>query len=357
MKAIRWMALLSLAHAYSVFAAEQYTVTDLGAMGLDESYPIRINSRGSVVGYAKTTRSLGQGETRPFIYAHGVMQDLHDTVVKSMPKQCSFTPRLVITDAGEVLAVLDCGAAGMYSEGTTFLYRDGAVRFVRGEVMDVSTNGVVLMNLCHWYSNLGRRGCRNCEIRRVKIDVDGSEHELAPLEGMHDAARINSAGEVIGWACGFAGGVSDRRAWLWRQGLRQDLRFLSGPLDINAQGQIVGEAGGSDHHAFLYSEGAMRDLGILGGQRSRARAINQSGQIVGDSDTATQRTHAFLWENGRIKDLNRLLVGPLTEFVTLQTAAGINDDGVIIASGRDSRRTGFFVGPSAYLLTPVAPDP
>ena len=39
----------------------------------------------------------------------------------------------------------------------------------------------------------------------------------------------------------------------------------------------------------------MIDLGTLGGDGSVARAVNASGQVVGDSATADGTSHAFSW--------------------------------------------------------------
>jgi probable HAF family extracellular repeat protein len=47
----------------------------------------------------------------------------------------------------------------------------------------------------------------------------------------------------------------------------------------------------------------MRDLGTLGGETSVARAINDRGQVLGTSDTATEGQHVFLWADGRMRDL------------------------------------------------------
>jgi probable HAF family extracellular repeat protein len=48
------------------------------------------------------------------------------------------------------------------------------------------------------------------------------------------------------------------------------------------------------------------DLGTLGGLRSMAFAINEAGAIVGESETATGWSHAFLWEGGAMTDLGTL---------------------------------------------------
>jgi probable HAF family extracellular repeat protein len=50
----------------------------------------------------------------------------------------------------------------------------------------------------------------------------------------------------------------------------------------------------------------MRDLGTLGGSKSDAIAINERGQIVGVSEVKYPRSHAFLWQNGKMTDLGAL---------------------------------------------------
>ncbi len=48
-------------------------------------------------------------------------------------------------------------------------------------------------------------------------------------------------------------------------------------------------------HAFLWEGGQMTDLGTLGGYFSVAQAINDRGQVVGSSHTASGENHAVLW--------------------------------------------------------------
>ena len=44
-----------------------------------------------------------------------------------------------------------------------------------------------------------------------------------------------------------------------------------------------------------YSGGVMTDLGTLGGATSQANGINDNGQIVGYSTTASGQIHAFFY--------------------------------------------------------------
>src|SRR6476659_11030881 len=68
---------------------------------------------------------------------------------------------------------------------------------------------------------------------------------------------------------------------------------------VNESGQAVGASGhphGADTHAFFWQkQGGIRDLGTLpGGDYSAAYAINDSGLVVGTSNTSTT-IHAFSW--------------------------------------------------------------
>src|ERR671930_306978 len=74
----------------------------------------------------------------------------------------------------------------------------------------------------------------------------------------------------------------------------------------------------------------MIDLGDLGGGRAVPLAFNDAGQVVGHSKTA-EGSHAFLWENGAMRDL-----AAGTENSDAQV---ITDEGIVLG------RAVFFGGP------------
>jgi probable HAF family extracellular repeat protein len=82
---------------------------------------------------------------------------------------------------------------------------------------------------------------------------------------------------------------------------------------VNDRGQIVGRSATAtgETHAVLWQDGTISDLGTLGGGAfSDAQAINKHGQIAGWGTTANFEFHVFLWENGTLTDLGTPLPSP-----------------------------------------------
>ncbi|HVC01491.1 MAG TPA: hypothetical protein VND80_04725 [Steroidobacteraceae bacterium] len=187
--------------------------------------------------------------------------------------------------------------------------------------------------------------------------------ELAPYPGDLDGAAtaINQRGQVVGISgiCdGAIGGATAEHMVMWRHGrVVRQLPTLGGaywntPMDINNQGDVVGfsdqpgdgpTGGQANFQAFFWSarsftcngkmtpRGSTCDLGTLSGDAvSEALAVNDRNQVVGVSYPSG---HAFLWQDGKMTDLNAL-VAPGTALV-LTDAQDINDRGVITGQAKD----------------------
>lgn len=167
--------------------------------------------------------------------------------------------------------------------------------------------------------------------RAVDLGAEGS--------GLSVALDISNTGHVVGWR---ASGVAER-AFLWTAatgmvglgGLDGDLR-LSHAIAINDSGQVVGDSltPSGQVHAFLWTAASgMRDLGTLGGDFSAAYDINASGQVVGSSTIASGEPHAFLWtpERGMVD------LGTLDGFAS--RAYAINDAGDVVGDRHGSSRS------------------
>jgi probable HAF family extracellular repeat protein len=179
------------------------------------------------------------------------------------------------------------------------------------------------------------------------------------------AYAVNSKGQVVGGAVNtvpdsnsvcldggncyyFPPFPAQVRAFLWQDGVMQDLGTLGGTdalaTLINERGQVVGEsytssaAGGCGAPgggfalatgAFMWDkENGMRDLGNFGGTCTFAFDLNSQGQVVGTATLPGDSfQHAFLWERGKIHDLGG---GPGGD---IASASAINDHGQAVGFG------------------------
>jgi probable HAF family extracellular repeat protein len=151
------------------------------------------------------------------------------------------------------------------------------------------------------------------------------------------ANDLNDRGDVVGYS---DVGETISHAVLWSDGEMTDLGTLGGgPRDssvasaVNERGQIAGfatvdvDSGDFSLHAVLWRDGEIVDLGTLGGAESMATDINDRGEVVGLSATATGETHAFLWRRGRMLDLGT----PEGEIFSM--AKAINNRGQVVGAG------------------------
>jgi probable HAF family extracellular repeat protein len=97
-------------------------------------------------------------------------------------------------------------------------------------------------------------------------------------------------------------------------------------LAINNKGQVILRTPSS---GFIWQNGVFRNLGSLGGGVTSPHALNEAGQVVGDSYTSAGDAHAFLWQNGVMRDLGTL-GAPFQSGQVLSSATGINAVGQIV---------------------------
>ena len=151
------------------------------------------------------------------------------------------------------------------------------------------------------------------------------------------ALGINNRGEVVGYS--FQG--EDYQAFLYSSSdqAMTDVGSLGGKLNaacaINDSGQVTGYSQDENGNllAFVFSRNQpIASLGTLqGASTSEAFGINNSGAVVGDSQSGEQNHRPVLFSNGSVQDLG---LGGSNEPDALETAYAINDSGQIV--GRHS---------------------
>lgn len=187
----------------------------------------------------------------------------------------------------------------------------------------------------------------------------GEKRVLPPWPGDSTSAAtaINESGQVVGISgdCGDAvGAFSARHALLWQNGRPIRLPTLGGegwntPMAINRSGtaagfsdtpgDVVGGVLTGNFQAALWpAGGGIVNLHTLPGDAlAQATGINDRGQVIGTSFAASGASRAFLWQNGRIYDLNTLV--PAGSTLHMVSTGDINDHGditgqaCVIASG------------------------
>ncbi|MHB1036995.1 MAG: hypothetical protein ACYC35_20475 [Pirellulales bacterium] len=119
---------------------------------------------------------------------------------------------------------------------------------------------------------------------------------------------------------------------------------------INDRGQVVGEskiAGDVIIHGFLHGGSTMTDLGALQGGYSHAYAINGGGEVVGEAGINSEVgivNAAFLYSGGTMNYLTN------HAFIT---ALGMNDSGQVVGRHGSSDISAFLYTGSALTLLPA----
>jgi probable HAF family extracellular repeat protein len=352
--------------------APAYTVTDLGALGGNDSLGWGINAVGQVTGYAGTPGTFVDGflwePTTPNT-ASGAMHDLGTL-------GGSYGWGIGINDSGQVAGV----------SGTTDDAADHATLWIpttpngtSGTLHDLGTlggtysqaTGINTSGQITGYADLPDDASSHAILWKPTSSGSavGTMHDLGSLGGTFSFGwDINTSGQATGnskttdeaathpflWKPTVANGVS---------GTMYDLGTLGGTWGdgggINDSGQVAGSSnitGDVASHAFFWTpttaggtSGTMLDLGTLGGSDSYGYAVSNSGQVVGFSyvpANVSNYQHAFLYTPGHgMIDLNTL-IDPISCWELLDSS-DINDAGQITGQGLINNEY------HAYLLTPI----
>jgi probable HAF family extracellular repeat protein len=347
------------------FLWEKGKMRDLGTLGGPGSWAVEINDKSQVVGVAYIKAKDGDGEPirHAFLWANGKMRDLGTLggTLRGLESEA-----VAVNDKGQVVGWADTKSEEWHQNMHAFLWANGKMR-------DLGTLG----GTQSWAEETNQRGQVVGWAETKALDKDGHSirhaflwqkgkmSDLGTLGGLSSGAlAINERGQVVGEADtnainkandydGYGQPIS--RAFLWQDGEIRDLGTFGGPdsgaVAINRRGQIVGWAdtrntsAGDRHigascgdgkyshpapHAFLWANGRIRNLSTLGGLESEAVAISDTGQVVGWADTRARDSdgcsvgHASIWENGKITDLGTLPGGSSSE------ALAINNRGQVI---------------------------
>lgn len=322
-----------------------YRVIDLGTFRVPISVAADLNDAHEVVGYSFVSTELhGVVPTRAFRWSKGRLLDLG-----TAGGSASIAEGL--NNGGQVVGcTLDKALAKPFSMRAVLWQQGKSVvlpmlpGYNYGGASDINDRGQIVGSQTRKLHPEQDRAC---------LWEGGRAIDLGTLPGGFSSAasRINSAGQIVGYSNGRDNNV---HACLWSGGKIKDLSpphaYYSEANAINEHGVVVGaiEPTTQDQpHVCIFRDGKARDLGALpGDDESHAKAINNKMEVVGES-TSTRRQNgrrAFLWRNGEMKDLNRL-IDPASGW-KLDEALAINDRGEIAGNGRIGGKQ------HAFLLVP-----
>ena len=309
-----------------------YRIMDIGVLpGYASSTASSINNQRQIVGTASRTHPLSDNfmfeDTCAYIWQNGITKPI------SSPTPTLSSEGLGINNKGDVV--------GRFVKYDHPLNSDIPFLYSKGRLMQLKSLGG--KHGTAYAINNQRQIVGDSEI----VEKDEMRHgtlwksrQTRDLGALHPrvyslARGINHKDQIIG--------ESYNRATLWQNGKIIDLGTLGGEQSkanaINDQGQIVGTADTHElrlarppiTHAFLWEKGHMIDLTKSQKGMSAALSINNHEQIVGWVITDLEEQHAALWNSRRMVDLNTL-ISPDSGWTLIQ-ATGINDYGDIIAYG------------------------
>ncbi len=175
----------------------------------------------------------------------------------------------------------------------------------RGQVAGNSSNGIADPNSFFGWGTQ----------TRAFVWQNGVMQDLGTLGGTDSVeTRMNAQGQISGasYTNNPATGTPTMDPFLWEKGHMRDLGSFGGtfgfPADqgLNDHGEVAGASnlpGDQASHPFLWNGKKLIDLGTLGGASGNANGINDAGDVVGSADLPGGTHDGFLWKNGTMHDL------------------------------------------------------
>jgi probable HAF family extracellular repeat protein len=294
-------------------AAGSFVAQSLGSLGGPGGYAIAVNDSGQVVGRSDTRQvdSYGNPIHHAFSWQkNGVMTDL-DTLGSPGSEA------MAVSATGRVVGNFGVPPDPTYGVTSHAFVWEGGVMYDLNRLLP-SGSGWVLVDAdgvnATQIAGLGLLNGQKRAFRITITDPDGVFGKGVPTPTDLGAARA-------------VGGMSPDGS------------------------RVVGDnvQAGREHATLWQGRGAI-DLGSLGGglietDQSHGYRVNDSGQVVGVTDTKSYRYVPFLWQNGKMTDLNQLVTMPAGYELT--GSSDINDASQI--AGTERTATGNVV---PVLLTP-----
>jgi probable HAF family extracellular repeat protein len=349
--AIAAVALGVLAAASSVQAQTKkitYAITDLGVFPSNTPYssPASINSQGQIVGWSYKNDNARRACLWERVNGAWVMRDLGTLE----PNYSSGTA--AINDLGQVTGWGDTSTVSIQA----YFYDNDMSGMESLPVLpgyDYSWGH----SINTWGQIAGQSRPINLPSHAMLWEYDTQTQswiitDLGLVSGRDSSAARgnNDQGQVVGWS--YNGSVYAWRASFWENEANgwtfTDLNDIGVPSQtsmahgINELGQVVGEKtiGSTNYFASLWErvdgQWTLSDLSAVKAfstSKSSARAINNSGKVVGFAYLTNGDTVGFLYQGGVMYDLNSFL--PTGAGWLLTYAHGINDQGQIVTDGRN----------------------
>ncbi len=337
--------------------APRYTVTDLGVLpGYTQSAATAINSRGDVL---VSNFGLGPYPEHACLYQDGKLHDL------------GTLPGGGLIDAHGINAEGEVTGIAMIGSGQhAFLYKNGKMQDLGSLPGFPNSLGIAINDAGEIAGDIADFAGQT----HVFLYRQGKMSDLGTPPGCSEnhAGSINAAGDIFGFCRKMTSRSSMNQPFSYdsRTGKTTVMALPAPYLSCevfrgNDRGQSVGDVRTPNlFHAALWNGNQITDLGGLPGfDNSSGKGLNNRGEAVGYCfrvDKLYVIRHflhnflhlperetecAFVYENGKMEDLNELIPGDADW--TLEAARAINDAGQIVGMGLHHGQM------RAFLLTPV----